>query len=157
VGVADDLHGTATASSRRTRAAAGQLAEGDFISAGTGGRTGGATSAVREATITVGDAAGTLGARTADEIARVVKSRAGVFRACYQKELNRSPDLDGKVVVEFAIGADGKVVSSTIASGTTLTNEQVQVCLRAQIQRLVFAAADNPSTVRFPFVFSRGG
>jgi hypothetical protein len=45
----------------------------------------------RGVTIAFPGPVGDFGNLIAEEIDRVVKARAGVFRACYQKELNRSP------------------------------------------------------------------
>jgi len=35
---------------------------------------------------------------------RVVRSRAGVYRACYQRELNRDPSLQGRLDVSMVVG-----------------------------------------------------
>ncbi len=66
-----------------------------------------------------------LGAFTADEVNRVVKSRLGVFRACYQKELIRTPGIGGTLVVKFKIAADGSVASAAATAGSTLSNVAV--------------------------------
>jgi hypothetical protein len=38
-----------------------------------------------------------------------VKRSTGLFRACYQKELNRAPQLAGTLAFKVAIGDDGRV------------------------------------------------
>ena len=87
--------------------------------------TGAARSEGRAVAMPSGDFAGL----TAEEINRVVKARAGVFRACYQNELNRSPGLGGKLVVHFVIGGDGVVKSAKTAGGSTLRNAAVESCV----------------------------
>ncbi|HTM21088.1 MAG TPA: AgmX/PglI C-terminal domain-containing protein, partial [Kofleriaceae bacterium] len=72
-----------------------------------------------------------------EEIDRVIKAHAGAFRACYQKGLDHSPDLAGKVVIHFEIAADGKVKTAAVKE-TTLHNGNVEDCLLRQVGRLVF-------------------
>ena len=68
------------------------------------------------------DATGDFGGLSKEEIDRIVKARAGVFRACYQKELNRSPGIGGKLVIHFVIASDGSVKAATTQGGS-LRNE----------------------------------
>jgi outer membrane biosynthesis protein TonB len=100
---------------------------------------------------------GDPGGLTAEEINRVVKARAGVFRACYQKELNRSPGIGGKVVIYFVIGGDGRVQSAKTAGASTMRNENVESCVNSNIMRLVFPAKGGLATVNYPFLFQPGG
>lgn len=92
---------------------------------------------------------------TPSEIERVIRSRRGMFQACYQKQLDRSSTLNGSVVISFEIGADGTVKSSR-ANGGTLTNAAVIQCVRNSIGLLHFPAKGG-ANVNFPFVFSPGG
>jgi hypothetical protein len=144
-------------------------AEGDFVSdkgkIDTGGeRPGGGNCAKppcgnspKEVKVTMTGAEGDLGGLTRDEIDRVVKARAGVFRACYQKELNRSPGIGGKVEIHFVIGGDGHVQSSKTAGSSTMRNENVESCVNSNIMRLVFPAKGGLATVNYPFLFQPGG
>ncbi|MDX2094140.1 MAG: AgmX/PglI C-terminal domain-containing protein [Kofleriaceae bacterium] len=98
------------------------------------------------------DASAAPGGRTAAEINRALKVRAGLVKACYQKELAKEPKLGagGKLVVAFTIGTDGAVTESAIAQAF---HAAVDACVIAQIRRLRFPAG-NPAKVRYPFVFS---
>ena len=107
--------------------------------------------------VAVGEAEGDLEGLTAEEIRRVVTARQGVFRACYQKELNRSPGLGGKLVIHFVIGGDGVVKSAKSGSGSTLHNESVEECVNSNVMRLHFPAKGGLSNVNFPFIFQPGG
>lgn len=102
---------------------------------------------------------GDFGGLTAEEIDRVVKARAGVFRACYQKELNHTPGIGGKLQIHFKIGADGTVQAgnTSTASGTTLHNDAVEQCVKANVNRLKFPAKGGVANVNYPFVFTQGG
>ena len=106
--------------------------------------------------VSIGEMSGDPGGLTKEEIDRVVRSRAGVFRACYQKELNRSPGIGGKMVIHFVISGDGTVKSASGAGGT-LKNEGVESCITSNVMRLHFPAKPPGGIVNYPFVFSPGG
>jgi len=105
------------------------------------------------------DPSGDFGGLTAEEIDRVVKARAGVFRACYQKELNHTPGIGGKLVIHFKIGGDSVVVAgnTATAAGSTLRNDAVEQCVRSNVNRLKFPAKGGIANVNYPFVFTQGG
>jgi hypothetical protein len=135
-------------------AGGGGQASGDFVSQGAID-AGGSGSAPRDAKVAIGQPEGTT-SLTADEINRVIKSRAGVFRACYQKELHREPKLAGKIVVQFTIEADGTIGKRpTIAAGSTLKNAGVEDCMVANVMRLRFPASTGTSKVTYPFIFTQ--
>jgi hypothetical protein len=73
-----------------------------------------------------------------EEVARGVRARAGVFRACYQKELNRHPNIRGELAVSFTIDEIG-TVAKVEASGS-LTHESIVSCLKTNVMRLRFPA-----------------
>jgi hypothetical protein len=111
----------------------------------------------REVKVAIADPTGDFGGLTADEIDRVVKSRAGIFKACYQKELNHTPGIGGKLVVHFKITGDGAVEATATAAGTTLHNDGVESCVKSNVMRLKFPAKGGVANVNYPFVFSQGG
>ena len=160
-GVGDALGGTGT-----TR---GSNVEGDFVTnkgpIDTGTQRPGGTcvgpsckgAGPREVKVAVGEMAGDPGGLTAEEINRTVKARGGVFRACYQKELNRSPGIAGKLVIKFKIDGSGVVQNASVTGGSTLSNAAVGECVTSNVMRLRFRAAGGAANVTFPFVFSPGG
>lgn len=92
---------------------------------------------------------------TAKEVDEVVRRRAGIFRACYQREVNRVNDLTGSVVMKWRITPSGGVVGVQRAGGT-LANQNVLDCLTRNLGALTFPAKGG-ATVVYPFVFSVGG
>lgn len=93
---------------------------------------------------------------TPAEIDKVVKSRASHYKACYSKELERKPDLAGKVVVNLSISAEGAVTEVKIdPDRSTLLDEDVSSCLRRQFSKLRFPAKGG-ATVNYPLLFSKG-
>lgn len=141
--------GTGTGTAHGKGTGGGGTVEGDFVSKGS-------VATGTDAKVAIGPIPPPDGALTADEINRVMKSRAGVFRACYEKELSKEPKLAGKVVVNFKIGADGKVVSAAVAS-STLSSRTVGDCIARNVLRLAFPPSTGPSTVNYPFLFSNAG
>jgi outer membrane biosynthesis protein TonB len=169
-GVGDEIGGSGTTRGGHGHGpGGGGNVDGDFVSnkgpvdPGTvrgGGNCVGASckgNGPKEVKVAFADASGDLGGLTKEEIDRVVRARAGIFRACYQKELNRAPGLSGKLVVRFAINGDGMVTSSSIGSGGSLHNEEVESCINANVRKLKFPAKGGTSNVTYPFVFSQGG
>jgi hypothetical protein len=167
---AGEGHGTGTTrGAHGSGTGGGGHAEGDFISVhgqvDTGGnRPGGGNCAkppcgtgMKEVKVSLSDPDGDFGGLTAEEINRVVKARAGVFRACYQKELNRSPGLGGKLVEHFVIAGDGSVKTAKTAGGSTLRNDDVESCVSSNIMRLKFPAKGGLANVNYPFLFQPGG
>lgn len=138
---------------------AGGLAEGDFVfpaditkderGAERGTRQRGMQP---EAKVAVGPVDGDTGGLTADVVHRVMKARAGAYRACYQRELARSPKLAGKVIVSFRISEAGNVVTSRIVS-TTTASAALDNCVNNNVRRLKFPASERVSNVTYPFVF----
>lgn len=90
------------------------------------------------------------------DILRVVSSRQRAVQYCYEKELARNPELKGKVIVNWRIGLNGKVMKSWVSS-STLKNGTVESCMTRSIQRWTFTKPDGGiCEIKFPFVFSPG-
>jgi len=85
-----------------------------------------------------------------DVIRRVIRSRMGLVRACYERELVRDAKLAGRVDLEFTIGADG-AVSKAKATGLP----KVSDCVVRQVQALKFPPPKGGGVVnvRYPFTF----
>jgi outer membrane biosynthesis protein TonB len=158
-----------TRGSNKNGSGGGGNAEGDFVSKkgaiDTGKeRPGGGTcakppcgTAPKEVKVVLQDAEGDFGGLTAEEINRVVKARAGIFRACYQAELNRNPGLGGKLVVAFQIGGDGIVKQAKVSGASSMRNDSVEGCVKSNIMRLKFPAKGGIANVNYPFLFQPGG
>lgn len=143
----------------------GGSAHGDFVSQGdvdvgetrAPKGTGGSGRGQKEvAVVGIGDASGDFSGLSKAEIDKVIKSRQGFFKACYQRELNRTRGLGGKLVVNFRINGSGTVTSARVVSGkSTLRNPKVESCVTRQITKLKFPAKGG-AVVNYPFIFSQG-
>ncbi|MBI2898185.1 MAG: AgmX/PglI C-terminal domain-containing protein [Deltaproteobacteria bacterium] len=98
------------------------------------------------------------GSLSAQVVEMVVRRHTNELRFCYEEELARSPDLAGRLIVNFVISAAGSVQSVTLA-GSTLGDAAVEVCVARAFQRWVFPQPEAGGTVivSFPLLFSRDG
>lgn len=89
-----------------------------------------------------------------DQVSRVVRARAGAFRACYESAAARAPKLQGGLTVSFTVSPAGSV--SARISNSTLGNARVEGCVLRTFNRLRFPAADKPTSANWPLVFRPG-
>jgi len=83
------------------------------------------------------------------QISRVLRSRAGAFRACYQRELNRNPSLQGRLDVAIVVDPSGNVLNA-MAGGSV--GSAVGQCVQGMLRRLRFPAGVDQD-VRFSMTF----
>jgi hypothetical protein len=89
---------------------------------------------------------------TSNDVDRVIRANAAALRACYQRELNRNPDLNrGKVEVRFTIER-GRVTKAAV-SKTTLNEPAVEACVVREVSKLKFPQGVE-GTITYPFMFS---
>jgi hypothetical protein len=87
------------------------------------------------------------------EIELVLKQRMSLFMRCYQRELQRNPELQGTVVVRFVIGRDGGIRHSHLRA-TSLHNSVVEACVVDEVDATRFPRPTGGSVVvSYPFNF----
>jgi hypothetical protein len=95
-----------------------------------------------------------------DPFARVIRARAGLYRACYQHALARDPGLKSglTLAVQLRIVADGTVTNTTkLTTGSTMKNVAIESCIADNLKRLRFPPSQDPATaVVVPFTFDHG-
>lgn len=109
-----------------------------------GGSTTTATSAVltQQAADKVQRGAGSgKAARSEEEIALVFDRNKGAIHALYTRALRDKPDLQGKVVLELTIGADGSIQRCEIVS-SELNDPDLERKLIARVKSFRFEAKD---------------
>ena len=89
-----------------------------------------------------------------DVIAEVIKRNLGQIRYCYERQLSSDPKLYGKVLVNFAIGADGGVFDTKVGN-TTMRNAMVEGCILRRVAGFKFPLPKGGTTVKvsYPFLF----
>jgi hypothetical protein len=126
---------------------------GGFGKGGKGGGEGsGDGTGVGEKKVAGKDQAAPGQGLTPQQISRVVMSRMGAFRACYEAAASSDPTLQGTVSIGFSVAPGGNVTSASVG-GSSLSNPRVSGCMVRIFQRLQFPTADKPTNASFPFVF----
>jgi TonB family protein len=100
----------------------------------------------------------TKGCLTSEVVMRVLSRVQSQAKYCYEKELPRNPNLQGKVTTTFVIGPTGSVQTTSI-SESTMGNASVESCLERVVQRLKFPPCEGGGVaeVTYPWIFSTGG
>lgn len=91
------------------------------------------------------------------EIEAVMRENQSKIRHCYERQLNRYPDLRGKVIMHFTIGNSGRVTSASPKS--TIPNKAVGSCITKVVKRMQFPKPRGGGgvDVKYPFTFSSTG
>ena len=89
-----------------------------------------------------------------EAIARVIRSQLGQIRYCYERQLSASPDLYGKILVKFTIGAVGAVTAQAIGN-SSLNNAMVEGCILRRVAGWQFPTPKGGTNVMvtYPFLF----
>ncbi len=95
---------------------------------------------------------------TRDEVGQVIHKHMKEIRYCYETAMIRSPDLEGKLVVEFTIGRQGAVRSSGVRT-SSVPDQRLDDCV---LSRLVAWKFPQPKggievAVTYPFIFKSLG
>ena len=92
------------------------------------------------------------GALSKEVIDERIKANLPEIRACYQREADRRPDLEGAVVVTFEISPDGSVAWAEIER-TDLDSEEVCNCVLSAMVQLQFPEPAGGGIVRVTYPF----
>lgn len=98
------------------------------------------------------------GALDMDIVRRVITEHRREIVACYETELQKLPELQGRIEVEFVIGPDG-AVGGTKLKASTLSNATVESCVQRRVKQWRFPEPKGGGTVRvsYPWIFTAGG
>lgn len=87
-------------------------------------------------------------------IAAVVRRRLAAIKGCYERSLNRNPDLQGKITIRFTIGPTGAIVDIS-AESNTMGDDGVAQCIISRMRGWRFPKPEGGSvTVSYPFIFT---
>jgi hypothetical protein len=88
------------------------------------------------------------------DIQNVVSRKSKSIRYCYEKELQRTRDLKGKVKLVWIIGMNGKVESVNVQEDT-VKNPRMTSCLKRQVERWSFNKPEGGKCkIAYPFIFT---
>jgi TonB family protein len=88
-----------------------------------------------------------------DVIRREIRVHIDEIKRCYEPELVRSPDLGGRVVVQFTVGASGSVEAAELQN-STLDRPAVEKCMVSAVRTWQFPRPEGGGIVivSYPFV-----
>ncbi|MBI5549583.1 MAG: energy transducer TonB, partial [Deltaproteobacteria bacterium] len=91
-------------------------------------------------------------------IGKVISRHANEIRYCYEVELNKEPNLAGKIGVSFTIDSTGAVGDASIAQ-STLNSNNVEQCVLTRIRRWKFPEPKGGGVcvINYPWVFKAAG
>jgi TonB family protein len=92
----------------------------------------------------------TRGTLDKESIRPVITAHLADVRHCYEAGLKRHP-IAGRVLVQFAIGADGKVAAATVQD-STLADASVEYCITEAMRTWTFPQPNGTVVVSYPFV-----
>lgn len=96
----------------------------------------------------------TVSGRMAPEIVRrVIRARQGAIRHCYEQILAADASVQGRVVVRFVIGRDGRVTN--VSTGGELEHPGLRSCVTRVFRGMEFPQPEGGIiTVSYPLVFN---
>ncbi len=101
------------------------------------------------------------GGLSREEIQRVISRVMSQIKYCYEKELNKDPNLEGKLVMFWLISGSGDVTTANASQNTFsgAAAQPVEQCVTRIIQRLKFPSPKGGGVVNvtYPFVFAASG
>jgi TonB family protein len=88
------------------------------------------------------------------EVRRVINQRMTAVRMCYERQLRRNRQLQGRLNIQLTIGMSGSV-SSASAVQNTIGDPDVAACVVSVLRNAHFAAPSGGAvTISVPFVFT---
>ncbi|MDF1563513.1 MAG: AgmX/PglI C-terminal domain-containing protein [Deltaproteobacteria bacterium] len=87
-------------------------------------------------------------------IARIVRRHQNEIKYCYERELQKDPNLYGKIAILWIIDATGAVAKATVAQ-TTMGNSEVENCIITRVKRWRFPQPKGGGIVQvtYPWIF----
>lgn len=91
-------------------------------------------------------------------IRRIIRRHINEVKYCYEQELVKKPDLQGRIAVQFTIAATGQVVASVMQQ-SSVGSPRVENCVVQAVRRWEFPKplGGGIVIVTYPFVFNPAG
>jgi TonB family protein len=99
-----------------------------------------------------------IGGLDKDVIMKVIKRHQNEIKFCYEQELQKNPQLAGKVAVGWTIDPAGSVAEANV-SETSIANANVESCILQRVRRWKFPEPQGGGvvSVNFPWLFKAAG
>jgi TonB family protein len=88
-------------------------------------------------------------------IRRVIRHHINEVKSCYEQELTQTPEIGGRVRVQFTIGASGHVIASSLLK-SSVGNARLDNCVVQLVRHWEFPKPCGGRTIvaSYPFVFT---
>lgn len=95
---------------------------------------------------------------TKDEVGEVIHRHLSEVRYCYESAMLRTPDIEGKLIVNFTIGGPGNVKTSEVKN-STLPDPRLDDCIIRRLNTWKFPNTKGgiDVAVSYPFIFKTLG
>lgn len=99
-----------------------------------------------------------VGGLSREAIEKVIRAHQAEIKYCYEAELQKNPELAGKVSAAWVIGPDGGVQDANVAE-SSLNNSTAEQCMITRIKRWKFPEPQGGGvvSVTFPWIFKPAG
>ena len=89
-----------------------------------------------------------------EAVRRVVRANIKEIQFCYERQLQGNKSLEGKVLIEWEIGAQGAVLTTKLLK-TSVSNAAVENCVMTRIKSWKFPEPppNTVAVVQYPFNF----
>ncbi|MBK8170925.1 MAG: AgmX/PglI C-terminal domain-containing protein [Sandaracinaceae bacterium] len=92
-----------------------------------------------------------------EQINRVVRANQAAIRYCYELQVQRQPNLRGRIEIQWRINLQGSVTTARVES-SSMHSADVEGCIVRQIRRWRFDQPDGGEVVvSYPFIFGVQG
>lgn len=93
-----------------------------------------------------------------DEVGEVIHRHMSEVRYCYESAIQRTPGIEGRLIVNFSIGGSGNVTTSEVKS-STLPDPRLDDCIIRKLTSWKFPQPKGGITVAvsYPFIFKTLG
>ncbi len=88
----------------------------------------------------------------AQGVSSTIRTNISGIRWCYERSVRQHPGLQGRMELEFTVGASGRATSVN-ASGF---DPETEACVEARVRAFVFPASTEACDYNFPFNFRAG-
>lgn len=91
---------------------------------------------------------------TKDEVGKVIHSHISEIRYCYEAAMIRTPDIEGKLVLDFTIGGNGAVKTAAVKE-SSLNEARLDDCILRRLTKWSFPKPNGgvDVAVSYPFLF----
>lgn len=87
--------------------------------------------------------------RCLEDISRVIQADRAKARACYEAGLKRQPGLEGRLIINFEIDAEGAVIDASQGmQDNQITEEEVVSCVSGVVREIRFARSASGKATR---------